>query len=650
MYQCKFPHLFSPITLAGTVFRNRIFASPTGSAYQSSRHYPLPETNAYYERKALGGAASVCIGDAIVADDVRVTNNALPLYDPLAYPYLSKLAESISRHGAVASMELCHAGSRAHVSAAEGKQRYGPVEAITETGERILPMSEDQIWLIIKQHADAAAYMKRCGFGMVTIHAGHGFLFTEFMSPIVNKRTDKWGGSPENRCRLAVETCKAIRKAVGPKFPIEMRISGSECHPGGYDIETGVEVAIQLDGYPDLIHVSAGSHEVWEVFTVTHPDTFLPDGVNVKYAAEIKKHVKQSKVATIGALADPNMMEEIIASGQADVVEAARALFADPDLPNKARYGRDIEINQCMRCLTCFSGLMSKGLYVCAINPVIGREVENKWDFSPKVSKKKVLVAGGGIAGMRAALTAHSRGHEVVLCEKADRLGGVLRCEDDVSFKKHLTGFLDNQERELKRSTVDIRMNTNVTPELASEINPDVIIAAFGSRPVVPEITGITNAICAEDVYRDTDRAGQRVIIIGGGLVGAELAAHLGRLGREITLIEITDSLNDGGNKLHGLALGLELGRQNVQIELSTKVLSISPVGVLAEKQDGTQKTFTADTIVYAVGQRPLDEEAEALRFLAPEYHRIGDCLVPENISEATRAGYNIARNIGRYI
>ena len=649
MYQCKFPHLFSPITLAGTVFRNRLFASPTGTSYLSADHHPLQEAVAYYERKAMGGVASVCVGDAIVSPASRYSHNSISLYDPRSFPSLTRLAEAVMRHGAIASMELCHAGSRAREAAATGEQRYGPVESVTETGELVLPMSEDQIWEAIEQHARVAGYMKRCGFGMVTIHGGHGFLFTEFMSPITNRRTDKWGGSPENRSRLAIETLKAVRKAVGPKFPIEMRISGSECHPGGYDVNVGIEFAKQVDGYVDLLHISAGSHEVPEVFTVTHPDMFLPDGVNVKYAAEIKKHVKQTRIATIGALADPAMMEEIIASGQADVVEAARAFFADPDLPNKARYGRENEINKCMRCLSCFSSLINKNLYVCAINPEIGHEIEIKAYVTP-AEKKKVLVAGGGIAGMRAALTAASYGHEVTLCEKTNRLGGVLRCEDGVSFKKHLTEFLDNQERALMKSTVDVRLNTAVTQELANDITPDVIIAALGSRPVVPDITGIEHAVCAEDVYYDSEKAGQRVVIIGGGLVGSELAVHLGRLGREVAIIEIMDALNDNGNRLHGRALGLELARCKVSVHLSTKVLSISQDGVLAENPDGKQTVFDADTVVYAVGQRPLDEEAEALRFLAPEFHRIGDCLVPNNIVEATRTGHFISRNIGRFI
>ena len=646
----KYPHLFSPITLAGTLFRNRIFSSPTGTAYMSSQHFPIQETNAYYERKAIGGAASVCVGDAVVCSKHGRFNNAhLALDDPGGQSALSRLSDSITRHGAVASIELSHSGSHAHSSARAGNQLYGPMEYVTAEGYRVEAMTEEKIFEIVEQHAAAALFAKRCGFGMVTIHGGHGWLLTEFMSPVSNRRTDRWGGSPENRCRLAVEVCKAVRKAVGPAFPIEMRISGSECNPAGYDIDEGIEIAKQLDGHLDLIHVSAGSHEVWDVFTVTHPDMFLPDGVNVRYAAEIKKHVKTSAVATVGALAEPGLMEEIIASGKADVVEVARGLISDPDLPLKARTGRDDEINKCMRCLWCFSSHMTKGQFACSINPVIGNEVENKWAVQP-AAVKRILVAGGGIGGMQAAITAAGRGHDVTLCEKTDRLGGVLNCEHDVPFKKPLADYLERQARALETAGVDVRMNTEATPELARTITPDVVIAALGSRAIKPGIPGIDgeNVFGAEEIYLAPDKAGKNVVILGGGLVGTELAIYLAGLGRSVSIVEMAPALGDGGNILQGLATRLELARKKVAVNLSVTALEINDKGLVGEGADG-KTLFEADTVIYAAGQAPLREEADALRFSAPEFYQIGDCLTPKSIAEATRLAYNVARDIGRF-
>jgi len=708
MNTLKYPHLFSPITLAGKVFQNRIFASPTGTAYMTSDHIPIAEMNAYYERKAIGGAASVCVGDAVICSKHgRFNNGHIALDNPSAQSALTRLADSITRHGAVASIELSHSGSHAHSSAREGNQLYGPMEYVTAEGYHVEAMTEEKIFEVVEQHAQAAALVKRCGFGMVTIHGGHGWLLTEFMSPKSNQRTDRWGGNPENRCRFAVEVCKAVRKAVGPAFPIEMRISGSECNPAGYDIDEGIEIAKQLDGYLDIIHVSAGSHEVWDVFTVTHPDMFLPDGANVKYAAEIKKHVKKSAVATVGALADPALMEEIIASGKADIVEVARGLIADPDLPLKARTGRDSEINKCMRCLTCFSNHISKGQFVCAINPVIGQEIENKWTIQP-ASKKKILIAGGGIGGMQAAVTAAQRGHDVILCEKTDKLGGVLNCEHEVPFKKPLAEYLERQAKNVRGSGVDVRLNTEVTPALAEQLAPDVIIAALGSKPIKPPIKGIdgANAFGAEEIYQYPEKAGKKVVILGGGLVGAELAIYLTGLGRQVEIVEMASALNDGGNILHGLAIRLELARKGVKLNLTVKAVEINDKGLVgqrvsepegngqtgggqrgsdtrsrmrisseiaaddnktdegagnagAEGKTGTadkncdgsdSKVFVeADTVIYAVGLEPLRAGADELRFCAPEFYQIGDCLTPATIVEANRLAYNISRDIGRF-
>ncbi|MCL2226502.1 MAG: NAD(P)/FAD-dependent oxidoreductase [Oscillospiraceae bacterium] len=645
----KYPNLFSSITLAGTVFRNRIFSSPTGPAYMTSQHFPLQETNAYYEVKAIGGAASVCVGDAVIdSKNARFNNGHLALDNPAGLAAMSRLSEAITRHGAVASIELSHSGSHSHSSAREGIQLYGPMEYTTAEGYKVLPMTEEIIYEIVDKYVAAALYAKSCGFGMVTIHGGHGWLLTEFMSPVTNQRTDKWGGSVENRCRFAVEVCKAVRRAVGPKFPIEMRISGSECNPNGYDLDEGVAIAKQLDGHLDLIHVSAGSHEVWDVFTVTHPDMFLPDGANVKYAAEIKKHVKTA-VATVGALADPELMEEIIATGQADVVQLARGLMADPDLPIKAWVGREKEVNKCMRCLTCFSTHMMRGQWLCPLNPELGHELDARITPRPAV-KKKVLVAGGGVGGMQAAITAAERGHEVILCEKSGKLGGVLNCEHDVPFKKPLAEYLERQAVAVKKAGVDVRLGTEVTPELAKSLSPDVLIAALGASPAVPKISGTANAnvFSAEDIYNDVGKAGKKVVILGGGLVGTELAIYLAQLGREVTILEMAEGLHDGGNMLHGLAIRLELERRKVSVSLSTEAVGISGGGVVGKAPSG-EKLFEADTVVYAVGQTPKRAEAEALRSSAAEFHQIGDCLDAQNITEATRLAYHIAKDIGRY-
>ena len=653
MREFKYKKLFEPIRLGNTMFRNRIFSSATGYQDMSQDGILPPEAHAYYERKAIGGVAAVTVGECVVdSKKGRGAVHHAVLDNPFAEHSLQRLCSAVSRHGAVASAELQHAGmfanrhmgTFANPAAGSAGVAYGPISCEID-GKQVIAMDEALIEEAIAAFANAALVAKNCGFGMVTVHGGHGWLLSQFISPFVNTRKDRWGGSLENRMRLPIAVANAIRKACGTGFPIEMRISGSECHAAGYDIDEGVAIAKMLDGHVDLIHVSAGSHEVEEVFTVTHPSMFLEDGCNVKFAAEIKKHVK-TPVATVGALSDPEQMEEIIASGQADIVQIARGLIADPDLPNKIRANR--EVTKCMRCLHCFAVLITQGQFYCAINPESGRELEYKSDILPKTSKT-VLVAGGGIGGMQAALTCAQRGHKVILCEKAPRLGGVLRCEEHVPFKKKLDEYITQQISTITELGVDIRVNTAVTQELAEQIAPDVIIAALGARAITPNIptAGNANTLLAEDAYTNPEKVGKRVAILGGGLVGVELGIYLAQLGRTVTVIELLDCFNDGGNIMHAKALGVELAHHKINLRLSTKATEITGKGVICEGPGGTF-TEDADTVIFAVGQTPLYEEASALRYSAPEFYQIGDCVTPKNIMNATAQASAIAREIGR--
>ena len=462
-----YPHLFSPLKIGSTVYRNRIFSSPTGHPDVTLDGEFTEDAIAIYERKAIGGCASITLGEAIVDSKYgRRHPYQICLDRPHGIHNLSRLVDTVSNHGAVVSIELQHSGAlaiQAGTPASTTKDTivsierqniteankilfpnmevlpvYGPSDDVIE-GIQVREMPEEIIYYIIDKFAQAAAYAKRCGFGMVTVHAAHGWLLNQFFAPRLNRRTDKWGGSVDNRARFTVEVVDAIHRICGRDFPVEVRISVYEAHEGGYDMEEGVRFARQLDGHADIIHCSVGCStnlpDESPVFATTHPSMFKPDGVNVKFAAAVKKAVSKSYVATVGALSDPAMMEEIIASGKADIVEMARGLICDPDLPNKALEGREDEIFHCMRCMNCFSSLMSKGHFFCAINPEASRE-HIYADRRPRAKKQRVLIVGGGIAGMQAALSAVRRGHEVILCEKTDRLGGRILCERGVPFKE----------------------------------------------------------------------------------------------------------------------------------------------------------------------------------------------------------------------
>jgi 2,4-dienoyl-CoA reductase-like NADH-dependent reductase (Old Yellow Enzyme family)/thioredoxin reductase len=667
----KYKHLFEPIQLGRQLYKNRIFASPQDFPGLTSDRFLTRDGTAFYERKAMGGFASVCVGD-FMTDSRAGHSHPFQMRgdDVKGKVSLTLTANAITRHGAVASVELNHAGVNANMMAEREGFIYGFTDSVRPDGIPIRAMDEDWIEHLIHSFAAGAAFAKQCGFNMVTIHGGHGWLFSQFMSPRDNKRTDSWGGTFENRMRFPITTIDAIRRAVGPGFPIEIRISGAEyLGDEGYDLDYGVAIAKAFDGKVDLIHVSAGHHEIDAASMVTHPSMFMPDGVNVHLAAEIKKHVK-TPVATVGALTDPEQMEEIIASGKADVVQLGRQSLADPDLPKKARTGREDEITKCLRCYNCFSYSTMGGVFYCAVNPVIGNELECMYDI-PIRKQKTVLIAGGGIGGMQAALTASERGHKVILCEKSDRLGGVLRCEKNIPFKKHLEEYLDLQARLISRSPVEVRLNTVVTPELAASIKPDVIIAALGSRPVKPPVPGIDgkDVFGAEDVYYNPALVGQKAVIMGGGLVGLELGVYLAETGRDVTVVEMlprTCASEDdketserfsafggmvvGDPLVHGISIREYLKAHpdlKMKIMTSTKALEITDKGIVVEGQNGVQ-TIEADTVIYSVGQKPLREEAQALSDCAPEFFALGDCVTPRNIFSATQAAWTIARDIGR--
>ncbi len=650
VYENKYPHLFSPIVLGNTMFRSRIFASPTGCAWTNGDGYLNDEAIAYYSRKAKGGAASVATFQGFVDGEYGTMFSQDILLDRVNIEQsLITLAHSIKAYGAVASLELQHVGMYANYKT--DRPGYGPVECEFD-GRHALAMSEEMIERTIRKFADGARLAKRCGYGMVTIHGGHGWLLHQFFSPLTNTRTDKWGGPEiENRARLAIEICKAIRKACGPGFPIELRISASECTESGYGLDTGIEISKAIDGYVDLIHVSACGHlnqdEIVLSNSRSEPGLFLEEGPYLPFAAEIKKHVK-TPVAVVGGLTDPAMMEDIIASGKADVVEMARALMCDPDLPIKARAGRDDEIRKCMRCLTCLSNRVTTMRSYCAINPECARDGEMRYDIPPAV-KKKVLVVGGGVGGMQAALTCASRGHEVILCEKGARLGGVLRCEEDVSFKKDLDRYLNQQEALIDKSDIDVRLNTEVTPDYVSEVAPDVLIAALGAVPRKPPIPGIDgeNVLCAQDAYVSLDKIGQNVLVLGAGLVGVELAIHLKRNGRNVQIVEMLDHMSDGGNVWHMWGVQGEMNRLGLKVDFNTTVKEVKPnraVCVCA----GEEHVYEFDTFIYSVGQIPARDEALALGERAPEFHMIGDCIASRNIASATGEAFMISRNLGR--
>jgi 2,4-dienoyl-CoA reductase-like NADH-dependent reductase (Old Yellow Enzyme family)/thioredoxin reductase len=645
----KFPNLFSPIKIGSLTLKNRIVSAPTSVAELSPECHLTRDNIAYYKLKAKGGAAVVTVGESIVHSATgRSHPKQILLDDEGVIPSLVELADGIHQYGAIASIELSHGGMECDPMFLGGRNPIGPSATSTDIGFRtkgmstviVEEMNEALMDEIANAYAAGAATVKLAGFDMIMIHAGHGWLLAQFFSPLTNRRTDKFGGSVENRARFPMMVIDRVRERVGKDFPIELRISGSELTDGGLTLDDAISICKMAEPKVDLIHVSAGAHSVIDTMTIMHPSMFLPHGCNVYLAAAVKKAVK-IPVVTVGGITDPVQMEEIIADGKADIIALARGLLADPEIPGKAQHGREDEIVHCVRCFDCIGGMFLTRTMKCAVNPIIGREYEYSFPAKP-AEKKKVLIAGGGPAGMQAAITAAERGHDVTLCEKSDSLGGALKFARDVFFKADIYRFMEYLVRRVGSIAIRVKLNTEVTPDLVELERPDVLVAAVGADPIVPRIPGIDKAsvIHATDVHKGAAKVGQKVVMIGGGLMGCETGLHLAKQGKDVTIIEMLEEIAVEGNIMHRRALMLEL-EKSVKLKPGLKCTKITDKGVMAADSEGKEALYEADTIITAVGMKPRTITVDALRGAAPEFMAIGDCLKARRILQAVRTGYD---------
>jgi len=471
-------------------------------------------------------------------------------------------------------------------------------------------------------------------------------MLSQFMSP-TNTRKDQYGGSLENRLRFPIMACNAIREAAGPDFPIDFRMNALELYEGGYDLDEAVKIAAIMQEHVDMLHISIGNQEDPISFIYTHPSMFLPFGLNQELSAEIRKHV-EVPVAVVGAITDPEMAEEILSEGKADVIVMARALIADPFWPEKARASESDDIVKCFRCFVCFDSFIFPRDPVCSLNPIIGEEERFFSPPAPPKKLKKVLVAGGGPGGLQAAVTAAERGHNVILCEASGELGGQTLCEKGVGFKKNYYDFGQVMARRTgKFKNIEVRLNTPVTPVLVEEINPDALICAIGAKPIVPAIPGIDgkNVIFCCDLGRDDLEVGERVVVIGAGLVGSESAVHFVHRGKKVTLLEAMGDFAIDSNPFHKMALGKEF-EKGVDLKLCTKATEITAEGVKAIGPDGDVVLYPADTVFCAVGMKGNSDAVEALRGIVFDFRSVGDCVKPGKAQNAVHGGYYAAMDL----
>ena len=645
----KFPHLSSPITIGRVTFRNRMFSAPMGGTDITNDGCIGPKSTAFYELRGKGGAAAVTVSECMVhpkTDGSHAYHLDTAVLNSLAAATYT--ADAIRRHGAMPSLELSHSGMYAGTymtdkTKQKSMNQWGASDIIRPDGIEVKALTKEMIAEIVESYGTVAGLAKRAGFEMIMVHGGHGWLLNQFFSPYFNKRTDEYGGSLENRCRLAIEVLKSVREAVGPGFPIEFRLSGSELFEGGYDLAEGCRIAQQIEPYIDLLHVSAGTYQ--RGFGDTHPSMFKEHGCNVYLAAEIKKHVS-IPVATLGGLNDPHQMEEIIASGKADIVYMARALLADPCLPRKVVENREDEIVKFLRCFTCMAERAATSTRRCTVNPLIGREMEG-WDVIPAPEKKKVLVAGGGPGGLYAAYTAARKGHQVILCEKESDVGGILKSEQALPFKHEMYELSGTYKLLAEKAGVEIRLNTEVTKEYAEKEDVDALIIAVGSTPLVPPIPGLNgnNVVLVNNYYLEKEKVSDEVVVFGGGLAGCECAIHLGMEGKKVCLVEMRDELAPDANVRHRPLLLKEIEKY-ATVYTGYKGLEVTANGILCEDKNGSKQLVPGKSVICALGQRSRTDAVTELQDAAPFVRVIGDAAKVSTITNAVYWGYHAALDI----
>lgn len=646
----KYPHLFSPIRIRNIRLKNRIIAAPTSPSMITTEGHFTPEMTAYLEEKAKGGAAVVTYGESIVHSATGKSHNKQLQLDSFGVKQgMAETARAIHNAGAYANIQLSHGGKYGGLVSVGGDQdgcevAYGPSHEMTPAGE-VQEMPRDLIFEIIDFYGKGAKLCKDCGFDMVQVHAAHGWLFSQFLSPVTNQRTDEFGGSLENRARFLLMALDEVRKAVGPRFPIEIRISGDDLTDVGLGMDDCVKVAELVQDKVDLFNVSCGNHEDPDMFCRTHPSAFYKRGVNVYLAAEIKKHVNKP-VACVGSLNDPAQMEEIIATGQADIVEIGRALLADPYLVKKALEGNAEDITPCLRCYECFGETSKSETVKCTVNPTMGQQLPEKNRKEKLECAKRVLVIGGGPAGMEAAITAAHRGHDVTLVEKSSDLGGNLHPAGAAYFKEDIRKLCKVLIKRVKEAGVKVVMNTEVTPEYVEKFNPDALFVAIGSNELCPPIKGmeLPNVVMAIDAELHPEKLGKRIAIMGGGLVGAEAAVSFHHEGKECSIIEMKSAVAEEVNSFYRGGLMPEIEKA-AKCYVNTKVKEIVKEGVLCERE-GEEFVVEADSVVCALGFRAPYDKVDALCDRVDEYYIIGDCKNVGQIYHAINEAYYAAMRV----
>ena len=638
----RLQRLFQPMSIGEMRLRNRIVMPPMVTNFGSSDGRVTEQTTAYYEERAKGGVGLIIVEATCVDSPIgKLSPYQLVIDNDSFIPGLSDLAHAIRRHGARAAVQLHHAGGSTS-SAVTGLQPVGPSAVTFPDREMPIELTLGEISEIVQRFARAAERAKRAGFDGVEIHAAHGYLIAQFLSSAFNKRQDEYGGSLANRARFLLEIIKTTRAVVGKSYPVWCRLSGREYGiPGGITVEETQAVArMAEEAGAAAIHVSAYAAGR---DTRNLPPAAQPRGALVRFAEAVKS-VVSIPVITVGRI-EPVLGERILTEGRADLIAIGRGLIADPYLPQKAAAGRLEDIRPCIACGSCLARVNAgKDSPLCGVNPAVGQEGEYAIELAAK--PKKVVVIGGGPAGMEAARVAALRGHQVTLFEKETRLGGQLNVAAVPPYKSEINELNKYLATQVQKAGVKLELGKKATTAKVKKIAPDAAILATGVTPFIPEIPGIDrkNVVMAEDVLAGRAKLGEGVIVIGGELVGCETAEFLADSGKTVTITRRGPTMAAGVAPMIGEALVGRLKAKGVTMLTGVKYEEVNDEGLVITTKDREKRTIPADTIVLAAGSKPNTELLSELRGIVSEVHRVGDCVEPRGIVEALTEGWRVAR------
>ena len=643
----QFKHLFAPIGIGTMKLKNRIVMLPLTSGYCETDETIGDRLINFFAARARGGVGLIIVPFSPVHAGSPIEPG---LYDDRFLPGARKLTDTVHAHGAKIAAQLI---TSYHVIFKDGiAEVVGPSAVLNQMTRSVArPLTIPEIRYIVEEYGKAARRARDGGFDAVEVLVGGGYLLNRFLSPITNKREDEYGGSLENRMRIILEVIASMRKAVGEDFPIGCRLNVHEQMEGGHTIDDSKKVARILEKAGiQMINVYTGWHES----PVPTVQAVLPKGAFLHLAEKIKGWVGIPVIAA-NRINDPFVAEKAIAEGKADLTGMARALLADPELPNKAREGRPEEIVPCLACSNCLTDILTTykdwgaaASTSCSVNPLAGKEGE--FAIAPAKKSKKVFVIGGGPGGMEAAMTAAVRGHKVTLYDRGNELGGKLLIASIPPYKGELQNLVTSLASRARKAGVEIRLKSDVSQALIEKEKPDVLIMATGSSSLIPNIPGVAdpNVVLAEDVLTGARTVSGNVIIVGGGMVGCETAEFLLERTKgvtQVTVIEMLNRMADNVSPTYRPFFLARLKKEGIKMETNTLVQEITKEGVKVE-QKGVASFFKGDAVVLAVGFKSNQTLDEKTRAKIPEVYEIGDCAKPRMIKDAIEEGFSIGRKI----